>query len=138
MSSYKIGFIGGGNMARALVRGLVSSGYPPGLLLVADPDEKRRAILEHDLPGVTITTDNTAVAKEADCLVLAVKPQLMRSVCESLAEAVQGSRPLIISVAAGTHSRDIDDWLGADLAVVRVMAQSTGVAARGCVRHVRQ
>ena len=131
MSSYKVGFIGGGNMARALAGGLVSSGYPPGLLLMADPDEHRRAVLEHDLPGVTITADNDAVAAAADCLVLAVKPQLMRSVCESLAAAVQVSRPLIISVAAGTHSRDIDDWLGAELAVVRVMPNQPALLLEG-------
>ena len=131
MSSYKVGFIGGGNMARALAGGLVSSGYPPGLLLMADPDERRRAVLEHDLPGVTITADNDAVAAAADCLVLAVKPQLMRSVCESLAAAVQVSRPLIISVAAGTHSRDIDDWLGAELAVVRVMPNQPALLLEG-------
>ena len=131
MSSYKVGFIGGGNMARALAGGLVSSGYPPGLLLMADPDEHRRAVLEHDLPGVTITADNDAVAAAADCLVLAVKPQLMRSVCESLAAAVQVSRPLVISVAAGTHSRDIDDWLGAELAVVRVMPNQPALLLEG-------
>lgn len=131
MSSYKVGFIGGGNMARALAGGLVSSGYPPGLLMIADPDEQRRAILEHDLPGVMVTADNDAVATTADCLVLAVKPQLMRAVCEDLSAAVQESRPLIISVAAGTHSRDIDDWLGAELAVVRVMPNQPALLLEG-------
>lgn len=131
MSTYKVGFIGGGNMARALAGGLVSSGYPPGMLLIADPDEHRRTILEHDLPGVTITADNGAVASAADCLVLAVKPQLMRAVCVSLATAVQDSKPLIISVAAGTHSRDIDDWLGAELAVVRVMPNQPAMLLEG-------
>lgn len=131
MSDYKVGFIGGGNMARALVGGLVSSGFPPANLLVADPDEGRRAILEHDLPGVTITDDNEVVATSAHCLVLAVKPQLMREVCESLAPAIQASRPLIISVAAGTHSRDIDTWLGADLPVVRVMPNQPAMLLQG-------
>lgn len=131
MSTYKVGFIGGGNMARALAGGLVASGYPPGLLMIADPVEQRRAILQHDLPGVTITADNDAVASAADCLVLAVKPQLMRTVCESLSTAVQASRPLIISVAAGTHSRDIDDWLGAELAVVRVMPNQPAMLLEG-------
>ena len=131
MSTYKVGFIGGGNMARALAGGLVSSGYPPGLLMIADPDEQRRAILEHDLPGVMITADNDAVATAADCLVLAVKPQLMRMVCESLAAAVQASQPLIISVAAGTHSRDINDWLGAEFAVVRVMPNQPAMLLEG-------
>jgi pyrroline-5-carboxylate reductase len=131
MSSYKVGFIGGGNMARALVGGLVASGFPPDHLLVADPDETRRAALEHDLPGVQISADNAAVAEASDCLVLAVKPQLMREVCESLASAVQQSQPLIISVAAGTHSRDIDRWLGAELPVVRVMPNQPAMLLQG-------
>ena len=131
MSSYKVGFIGGGNMARALVGGLVSSGFPPANLLISDPNEKQRAVLEHDLPGVTITGDNDEVASSVECLVLAVKPQLMRTVCESLANAVQTSRPLIISVAAGTHSRDIDTWLGAELPVVRVMPNQPAMLLEG-------
>lgn len=131
MSSYSVGFIGGGNMARALVGGLVASGFPPASLLVADPDQARRATLEHDLPGVRISGDNAAVAKASDCLVLAVKPQLMRDVCESLADAVQQSQPLIISVAAGTHSRDIDHWLGAELPVVRVMPNQPAMLLQG-------
>ena len=131
MSSYKVGFIGGGNMARALIGGLVASGFPPANLLVSDPDEARRAILEHDLPGVQVTADNAAVAATSDCLVLAVKPQLMRELCESLAGAVQQSQPLIISVAAGTHSRDIDHWLGAELPVVRVMPNQPAMLLQG-------
>lgn len=131
MSSYKVGFIGGGNMARALLGGLVSSGFPPAKLYVADPDEKRRAVLEHDMPGVHVAGDNDAVAATVECLVLAVKPQLMKTVCQSLASAVQKARPLIISVAAGTHSRDIDDWLGGGLAVVRVMPNQPAMLLQG-------
>ena len=99
--------------------------------MISDPSEQRRTILEHDLPGVTVTHDNNEVALAADCLVLAVKPQLMQEVCRGLAKAVQKSRPLIISVAAGTHSRDIDDWLGADLAVVRVMPNQPALLLEG-------
>lgn len=131
MSDYKVGFVGGGNMARALAGGLVSSGYAPANLLLSDPSEQQRALLAHDLPGVTITSDNDEVARAADCLVLAVKPQLMQAVCKGLANAVQASRPLIISIAAGTHSRDIDDWLGADLAVVRVMPNQPAMLLEG-------
>jgi pyrroline-5-carboxylate reductase len=131
MSSYRVGFIGGGNMARALLGGLVSSGFPPASLFVADPDESRRAVLEHDVPGVQVSADNDAVAASVDCLVLAVKPQLMRAVCQSLSSTVQQSRPLIISVAAGTHSRDIDDWLGTELPVVRVMPNQPAMLLQG-------
>ena len=131
MSNYKVGFIGGGNMARALAGGLLSSGYPPGNLMIADPDPERRAALTHDLPGVTLTASNDDVASGADCLVLAVKPQLMRDVCTGLAKTAQAKRPLIISVAAGTHSRDIDNWLGAELAVVRVMPNQPALLLQG-------
>jgi len=131
MSSYKVGFIGGGNMARALAGGLLSSGYPPGNLMIADPDPGRRTTLTRDLPGVTLTASNDDVASAADCLVLAVKPQLMRDVCTGLAETAQAKRPLIISVAAGTHSRDIDNWLGAELAVVRVMPNQPALLLQG-------
>ena len=131
MSNYKVGFIGGGNMAKALAGGLTSSGYPSVNLSIAEPNSKQRAILQRDLPGVTITESNDDVALAADCLVLAVKPQLMQEVCQGLAESVQKKRPLIVSVAAGTHSGDIDDWLGAELAVVRVMPNQPAMLLQG-------
>ena len=131
MSNYKVGFIGGGNMARALVGGLVSSGYPQESLFIAEPSEQRREEIAPSLPGVTISADNHAVAAQSDCLVLAVKPQLMQEVCLDLAGAVQEHRPLVISVAAGTHSRDIDCWLGGDLAVVRVMPNQPALLLEG-------
>jgi pyrroline-5-carboxylate reductase len=95
-------------MARALIGGLVSSGYPHELLFIAEPS-----------------------AEQVDCLVLAVKPQLMEQVCRDLASTVQEQRPLIISVAAGTHSRDIDKWLGGELAVVRVMPNQPAMLLKG-------
>jgi len=131
MSSYKVGFIGGGNMARALAGGLVSSGYRPENILVAEPGAERRDALAAELPGVQISANNNDVAAAADCLVLAVKPQMMHDVCLDLAATVQAINPLIISVAAGTHSRDIDTWLGGNLAVVRVMPNQPALLLQG-------
>ena len=131
MSNYTVGFIGGGNMARALVGGLISSGYPHENLAVAEPSAARRAELAPGLPGVRLSDDNHAIAALADCLVLAVKPQLMREVCMDLRDDVQEHRPLIVSVAAGTHSRDIEEWLGGDLAVVRVMPNQPALLLQG-------
>ena len=131
MSNYKVGFIGGGNMARALAGGLISSGYRPENLMLAEPSAERRDVLSADLANVLVDQDNSTVADLADCLVLAVKPQLMREVCLGLADIVQARRPLIISVAAGTHSRDIDSWLGGGLAVVRVMPNQPALLLKG-------
>lgn len=131
MSNYKVGFIGGGNMARALVGGLLSSGYRPENLMLAEPNAERRGVLSADLSGVLVSENNVTVADRADCLVLAVKPQLMREVCLELADTVQAGRPLVISVAAGTHSRDIDAWLGTGLAVVRVMPNQPALLLKG-------
>jgi pyrroline-5-carboxylate reductase len=131
MSNYKVGFIGGGNMARALAGGLISSGYRPQNILIAEPGEERRGTLTAELPGAQISASNNEVAAAVECLVLAVKPQMMRDVCLDLATTVQASNPLIISVAAGTHSRDIDAWLGGKLAIVRVMPNQPALLLQG-------
>jgi len=131
MSSYTVGFVGGGNMARALAGGLISSGYRPANILIAEPSAERREALASEISGVTIIADNDDVARRVDCLVLAVKPQLMHAVCCDLAETVQAKKPLIISVAAGTHSRDIDAWLGGSLAIVRVMPNQPALLLQG-------
>lgn len=118
-------------MARALAGGLVSSGYRPENILIAEPNTERRDVLSSELTGVQVNESNSNVAAHADCVVLAVKPQLMQEVCIDLAETVQSSKPLIISIAAGTHSHDIDRWLGGGHAVVRVMPNQPALLGKG-------
>ena len=89
MSNDYIGFIGGGNMTRAIVAGLIEGHYPADDLLISEPAIEQRAVLSRDLPGVVIEESNIDVAGRAGTLVLAVKPQLMRDVCRELAETVQ-------------------------------------------------
>ena len=131
MSDYKVGFIGGGNMAQALAGGLIASGFPTENLMIAEPFAERRDALSSKFPGIRVEAGNSDIAGSADCLVLAIKPQVMRSVCLELAETAQAQKPLIISIAAGTHSRDIDTWLGGDLAVVRVMPNQPALLLQG-------
>ena len=126
-----IAFIGGGNMARAIVGGLIDGNYPAEDLLIAEPAIEQRAVLARELPGVTVRASNTEVAGRADTIVLAVKPQVMRSVCTDLAATVQKSKPLVVSVAAGIRSDDIDAWLGGGLAVVRVMPNQPALLRLG-------
>lgn len=130
-TSRDIAFIGGGNMARAIASGLLESGYPAAALRIAEPNENARAELADLLPGTTIGTDNDAIAAGAATIVLAVKPQVLPYVCRNLAATVQAHRPLVVSIAAGVRSEDIDAWLGGDLAVVRVMPNQPALLRRG-------
>jgi pyrroline-5-carboxylate reductase len=131
MSNDYIGFIGGGNMTRAIAAGLIEGHYPADDLLISEPAIEQRAVLARDLPGVIIEESNDAVASRAGTVVLAVKPQVMKDVCRDLSDAVQKARPLIVSVAAGIRSGDIDEWLGGDLAVVRVMPNQPALLRLG-------
>lgn len=131
MSNDNIAFIGGGNMTRAIAAGLIEGKYPPMDLLISEPAIEQRAVLARDLPGVIIEESNDGVASRADTLVLAVKPQVMREVCLGLANTVQKSRPLVVSVAAGIRSGDIDAWLGGGLPVVRIMPNQPALLRLG-------
>jgi len=106
-----VAFIGGGNMARSLVGGLVARGADPSLIHVADPAQQQRESLAREF-GVRTHADNAAAVAAADTWVLAVKPQVMRRVCEPLAEAARARQPLAVSIAAGITSGQVARWLG--------------------------
>lgn len=114
-----LAFIGAGNMARAIIAGLLHDGYPAERIWATGT----RAAKLDDLKaqGIQTGTDNAAAARAADLLVLAVKPQLMKTVCEALRDAACKRRPLVVSVAAGIECDSLDRWLGGDHAVVRCM-----------------
>lgn len=131
MADDDIGFIGGGNMTHAIVAGLVAAGTDATSILIAEPEAARRDELAATFPGARIARDNPTVAAAAGCLVLAVKPQLLRDVCHELATIVQRSRPLVVSIAAGIRSDDIDAWLGGGLGIVRVMPNQPALLRRG-------
>lgn len=131
MTRNRIGFIGGGNMARAIAGGLVRSGYGGGNLAIAEPRPEQRALLEREFPATLVTGDNDAVAGEAGNLLLAVKPQVLRAVCRGIRSAVQRSKPLVISIAAGPTVNDIDEWLGGGLEIVRAMPNQPALVDRG-------
>ncbi len=123
-------FIGGGNMARSLIGGLVASGGDAAPVRVAEPVPALRDALREDF-GVQVFDDAPAAAKDAQAWVLAVKPQVMRQVCESLAELAQAQRPLVVSIAAGITSGQISRWLGGDAAVVRCMPNTPALLGAG-------
>ena len=113
----KICFIGGGNMARALIQGLRENGFTMADINVIEPDNDKRAGLQRDF-SVT-ATESLPSAANADIILLAVKPQQMRDACIFLGSLLQ--KQLVISIAAGIRTIDLSRWLGRYEHIVRVM-----------------
>ncbi|MDR0183072.1 pyrroline-5-carboxylate reductase [Lysobacter sp. UC] len=125
-----IAFIGGGNMARSLIGGLVSRGRPATAIRVAEPVAALRDALQQDF-GVHCAEHASAAAEGADVWVLAVKPQVMREVCTALLPLAQARRPLVVSIAAGITTAQLERWLGGDLPVVRAMPNTPALLGAG-------
>lgn len=130
MTAQQIAFIGGGNMGRALVAGLIAHGTPPAGLAVSDPSEAVRKALAADF-GVRTGNDNNALAATADIIVLAVKPQGMAGVITALAPMLGQRRPLLISIAAGVRTAALASWSGARLPIVRAMPNRPALVGAG-------
>jgi pyrroline-5-carboxylate reductase len=96
----KISFIGAGNMARAIIIGLVNSGVSAKNIMVANPSEEKRLNLAQEF-GVLQTHDNDQASEFADVVVLCVKPHFIEEVCQKITKTVDISGKLFISVAAG-------------------------------------
>ncbi len=114
----KIGFIGGGNMAEAIIKGLLAGGVQAGAIMVAEPISLRRSFLSSEYS--VLTDDNLDVARQADIIILAVKPQVAASVLTSLEPAITSNK-LIISIMAGISTGFIEETLTNGVRVVRSM-----------------
>lgn len=125
-----IAFVGGGNMARSLVGGLVARGTPAAHIRVAEPVEALRSALFREF-GVPVFADNAEAAAGASTWVLAVKPQVLRTVCEALAPLAKAQRPLVVSIAAGITTAQLARWLGGDVATVRAMPNTPALLGAG-------
>ena len=125
-----IAFIGGGNMARSLVGGLLARGTPKDAIRVSDPLPASREALHHDF-GIDTFAGNADAVRGASTWVFAVKPQVMREVCQALAPVAQESRPLVVSIAAGITASQLEQWLGGGIAVVRCMPNTPALLGAG-------
>ncbi|HEX2492389.1 MAG TPA: pyrroline-5-carboxylate reductase [Steroidobacter sp.] len=121
-------FIGGGHMARSLIGGLIARGAPGERICVADPVAAQLESLRKEY-GVRTTHDNLAAAGPADVVILAVKPQELRTVAMQLRPALEVRPRLLISIAAGIRASDIRRWTGGG-PVVRCMPNRP--ALQGC------
>ena len=131
MIGNKVGLIGGGNMARAIGGGLLRGGMHATDLMIAEPIVEQSERLRTELYGAMVTDDNNLVARSAEILLFAVKPQILKPVCKDVAADVQKRRPLIMSIAAGPKIDDIDAWLGGGLSIVRVMPNQPALIDQG-------
>lgn len=127
---HTIAFIGAGNMASAIIRGLVSEGtLPPERILAADPEEARLQSLESKL-GIRVTADNTKAVHEATVVVLAVKPQTFPQVLPVVSAALN-RQVLVVSIAAGISTRLIERALPEGARVVRTMPNTPALVGAG-------
>lgn len=119
MSDSKIAFIGAGNMAQAIIGGLLAEGYRPEQIIASGPRPETLAKVQAQWE-ISTTMDNAAAAAQADVVMLCVKPQLLKEVCLGLRESLS-HQPLVISVAAGITTQSLENWLGEGHAIVRCM-----------------
>lgn len=124
----KICFIGGGNMATALMAGLLKKGRRPEEMTVVEIDAAARTRLTREL-GVEAHAEAARALAGADCVVLAVKPQQMRDVAGALGALVRGA--LVITIAAGIRHADLTRWLGGHARIVRAMPNTPALALAG-------
>ena len=119
MQQKLIAFIGGGNMAQAIVLGLLKQGYPADKIIVNDPNEEKRAFFAQY--GVAVSTDNDQSITQSQVVLFAVKPQVLADVCKPLS-AVDFSDKLIISIAAGISTARLAELLPTAKSIVRVVS----------------
>ena len=125
-----IAFIGGGNMARSLIAGLIRDGVPGGQIHVAEPVAALRQALAEEF-GVNVHETAAQAGTHTALWVMAVKPQVMREVCAHLQPVAGTSTPLVLSIAAGITSAQLSRWLGGDAAVIRAMPNTPALLGAG-------
>ncbi len=135
----KIGFIGGGNMAEAFIKGLEKGGFPSSDILFSEPNDHRRQHVE-ELYGVASAADNAELVKACDVIVLATKPQILDRVLEDIVPVFDHSK-LLISILAGVTTRTLEEGLAGNPRVVRSMPNTPALAGMGAAalcpgRHV--
>ena len=127
MDGRKIAIIGGGNMGVALAKGIIQTKWAkPSNLIVSEPLKDKHAQLKEIARGVKVTVSNKEAAKSADVIILSVKPQIMLRIISEIKPAIS-ARKLLISVAAGVTTAQMEKALGAKIPVIRAMPNIAAV-----------
>src|SRR5487761_299600 len=130
MSHNELTVLGAGNMGRALIGGLLRHGMRPEQIAVGESQEAARTTLSREL-GIAATADNGAAIRQANVVVLAVKPQHAGAVLAPLAAELQQRRPVVLSVAAGVRVQALQTWCGAGVPVIRSMPNRPAFVGAG-------
>ena len=126
-----ITFVGGGNMATALLGGLVEKGTDSRSFRVVEPIAEQRTRLSQRFPGIGVFGEPTAGAIDgAELVVIAVKPQHMRVAAQAMAASI-ASVPVVMTIAAGTRIADLSRWLGGYSRIVRAMPNTPALVGAG-------
>jgi pyrroline-5-carboxylate reductase len=123
-------FIGAGNMATSLIGGLIANQYQATQITACDINVDQLQQLQRRFQ-INISQDNLACAGAAEIVMLAVKPQVMRAVCETLSTLPPNPQQLFVSIAAGVPESAIDAWLGGDRTIVRCMPNTPSLLQLG-------
>lgn len=126
----KICFIGAGNMATSLIGGLITNGHDPASITACDIDAGQLQQLQEYF-DIGTSSDNLTGASDADIVMLAVKPQVMQTVCKTLSDLTPNPAQLFVSIAAGVPTSAIDKWLGGGRALVRCMPNTPSLLQLG-------
>lgn len=125
-----IAIIGAGHMGSALVKGLIANGYSAKNIWLSDLSSEKLEKLNQSL-HVNVTIDNEKAIQKANVVIFAVKPQILAKVANALAQSIQKTKPLVISIAAGIRESSIQQWLGGNIAIVRVMPNTPALIGCG-------
>ena len=125
-----IAFIGGGNMASAILGGLIENGYSSQNIWVSDPSDDKLNELKKQF-SINVTSDNIHAIKQSDVVVLAVKPQVMQQVISPLSDVLKTKQALVISVAAGISLDSLANWTDKSLSIVRCMPNTPALVQQG-------
>jgi len=130
LASHTIGFVGAGNMAEALIRGLVKGNHVPAGRILASAPRRERLEELHAAYGIETTLDNREVAAGCDLVVLSVKPQILDKVLREIGDKLQ-SGTLVISIAAGVDAATIEEAVADGVRVVRAMPNTPALVGAG-------
>ena len=124
-----IGFIGAGNMAYALIKGLISDGFDAKNINISDSNVQLLESRKSEL-GVSTYSDNLSLLENSEVIVFAVKPQVLSTVCNELKNRATPSQ-VFVSIVAGIQSQDINRWLGGNFSLIRTMPNTPALFQSG-------